>query len=141
MGFRLKIEGESETIELGMENINNISYKSDTPDDSNARATDLSTELIVSGKILAAVDGEPDQTKKLALWSLVSAEKADAYRNAVLEVIAGDQVVRKVTFPNSFVVDYTEEFGHTEGVGTFMLVIKQKKDKLPAVAIDGNYAK
>jgi hypothetical protein len=141
MGFRLTIEGESETIELGMENINSITYESDTPDDSNARATDLATVLVVSGKILAAVDGEPDHTKKLALWSLVNAEKADAYRNAVLEVIAGDQVVRKVTFPNSFVVDYTEEFGHTEGVGTFMLVLKQKKDKLPAVAIDGNYAK
>ena len=141
MGFRLTIEGESDTIKLGMENINDVSYESDTPNDSNARATDLSTILVISGKILAAVDGEPDQTKKLALWSLVNAEKADAYRNAVLEVIAGDQVVRKVTFPNAFVVDYTEDFGHTEGVGTFMLVIKQKKDKLPAVAIDGNYAK
>ncbi|MFO7820114.1 MAG: membrane-associated protease 1 [Halanaerobacter sp.] len=141
MGFRLTIEGQSETIKLGMENINDVSYRSDTPNDSNARATDLSTILTVSGKILAAVDGEPDQTKKLSLWSLVSAEKSDAYRNAVLEVIAGDQVVRKVTFPNSFVVDYTEDFGHTEGVGTFVLVLKQKKDKLPAVAIDGNYAK
>ena len=141
MGFRLTIEGQSETIELGMENINEITYQSDTPDDSNARATDLAAVLTVSGKILAAVDGEPDQTKKLALWSLISAEKADAYRNAVLEVIAGDQVVRKVTFPNSFVVDYTEEFGHTEGVGNFILILKQKKDKLPAVAIDGNYAK
>ncbi|MFO7820110.1 MAG: membrane-associated protease 1 [Halanaerobacter sp.] len=141
MGFRLTIEGQSETIKLGMENINDVSYEADTPNDSNARATDLSTILVISGKILAAVDGEPDQTKKLSLWSLVSAEKADAYRNAVLEVIAGDQVVRKVTFPNAFVVDYTEDFGHTEGVGTFMLVIKQKKDKLPAVAIDGNYAK
>jgi hypothetical protein len=123
-----------------MENINDVTYRSDTLADSNARATDLATEIVVSGKILATVDGEPDHTKKLALWSLVNAEKADAYRNTVLEVIAGDQVVRKVTFPNSFVVDYTEEFGHTEGVGTFILVLKQKKDKLPAVAIDGNYA-
>ena len=141
MGFRLTIEGQSETIKLGMENINDVSYRSDTPNDSNARATDLSTVIAVSGKILAGVEGEPDQTKKLALWSLVSAERADAYRNLVLEVISGDQVVRKVTFPNAFVVDYTESFGHTEGVGTFMLVLKQKKDKLPAVAIDGNYAK
>ncbi|MGM0501356.1 MAG: membrane-associated protease 1 [Bacillota bacterium] len=141
MGFRLLIEGESDTINLGMESIDNVTYRSDTPNDSNARATDLSTELVISGKILAAVDGDPDQTKKISLWSLVSAERADAYRNAVLEVIAGDQVVRKVTFPNAFVVDYTEDFGHTEGVGTFVLVLKQKKDKLPAVAIDGNYAK
>ncbi|MGM0368828.1 MAG: membrane-associated protease 1 [Bacillota bacterium] len=141
MGFRLKIEGESETIELGMENINDVTYRSDTPDDSDARATDLATELVVSGKILAAVDGEPDHTKKLAIWSLVNAESSDAYRNMVLEVIAGDQVVRKLTFPNSFIVDYTEEFGHTEGVGTFILVLRQKKDKLIDVAIDGNYAK
>ncbi|MGM0507965.1 MAG: membrane-associated protease 1, partial [Fusobacteriota bacterium] len=50
MGFRLTMEGESETIELGMENIENVTYKTDTPDDSNARATDVGAILTVTGK-------------------------------------------------------------------------------------------
>ncbi|MCX7746221.1 MAG: membrane-associated protease 1 [Clostridia bacterium] len=140
MGFKLKIEG-GETIELGMDNIQTVKYKTDTPDDSNARSTDVGSILEISGKILTAVDGEKaDDTMKLALWSLVPAEKADCYRKATLEVIAADQVVRKVYFPNAFVVDYTEEFGHTEGVGTFTLLIKQKKDKNDLVKIEGGYA-
>jgi hypothetical protein len=125
MGFRLKIEGAA-TIELGKDNITSASYKSDSPDASNAKATDIGTELKVSGKIITPVDGNPDDTKKIAAWSLVSAEKADAYRNATLEVIAGDQVVRKVNLPNAFIVDYEEDFGHAEGIGTFELFLKQK---------------
>ncbi|WP_018249143.1 hypothetical protein [Orenia marismortui] len=140
MGFRLTIEGQNETISLGMDNITTAHFKSDTPDDSNARATDLGSIMEVAGKIITPVDGEPDDTMKLATWSQVSAEKADAYRNVILEVIAGDQVVRKVTFPNAFVVDYTEDFGHTEGIGTFNLFIKQKKDKNELVTIEGGYA-
>ena len=140
MGFRLKVEGKNETIELGKDNIKKVSYRSDTPDDSNARATDLGMSLEISGKIITAVEGETDDTKKLAAWSQITAEKADAYRKATLEVIAGDQVVRKLTLPNAFVVDYTEDFGHDQGVGTFDLVIRQKKDKNDKVAIEGGYA-
>ncbi|OCL25325.1 membrane-associated protease 1 [Orenia metallireducens] len=141
MGFRLTVEGQNETIELGMDNITTVTYETDTPDDSNARSTDVGSVMHITGKIITAVDGEEaDDTMKLALWSLVSAEKSDAYRNATLEVIAADQVVRKVNFPNAFVVDYIEEFGHTEGVGTFSLFIKQKKDKNELVTIEGGYA-
>lgn len=141
MGFRLTIEGATESIVLGMDNIQTVTYQMDTPDDSNARATDVGTILKISGKIITAVDGdEADDTMKIALWSLVSAEKADAYRKATLEVIAADQVVRKVHFPNAFVVDYTEVFGDGEGVGTFELFIKQKKDKTELTTIEGGYA-
>ncbi|SJZ32099.1 membrane-associated protease 1 [Selenihalanaerobacter shriftii] len=140
MGFRLTIEGQSETILLEKDNITTASYKSDSPDGSNAKATDIGTELKVKGKIITAVEGEPDDTQKVANWSLVTAEKADAYRNAILEVIAGDQVVRKVTLPNAFIVDYEENFGHTEGIGTFDLFLKQKKDKNELVTMEGGYA-
>lgn len=57
-----------------------------------------------------------------------------------LEVIAADQVIRKIYFPNAFVVDYTESFGDTEGVGTFSIFIKQKKDKTEFAKIEGGYA-
>jgi len=140
MGFRLKVEG-SETIELGMDNIQTVKYDTDTPDDSNARSTDVGATLKLTGKIITATDGDSaDDTMKLALWSLVPAEKADCYRKVTLEVIAADQVIRKIYFPNAFVVDYNESFGDTEGVGTFSIFIKQKKDKTEFTKIEGGYA-
>lgn len=139
MGFILRVEG-AETIELGMDNIQQVVYDTDTPNDSNARSTDVGATMRISGKIITATDGDnADDTKKLALWSLVPAEKSDCYRKVTLEVIAADQVVRKVYFPNAFVVDYTETYGDTEGVGTFSLYIKQKKDKTEHATIDGGY--
>lgn len=141
MSSRLIIESADETIELGSDNIMAISYESDTPDDSNARASDIGSSLRIKGKIITAVDGEEaDDTRKLAIWSLIKAEKADAYRNATLEVIAADQVIRKINFPNAFVVDYIEDFDHAEGTGKFELVIRQKKDRNELVTIEGGYA-
>ena len=140
MGFKLKIEGQ-ENIELGVKSIVTVKFLTDTPDDSNARSTDLGTSVIVTGKILAAVGGdEADGTMKMGKWSLVPAEKADCYRKLTIEVIAADQVVRKFYFPNAFVVDYTENFGDEEGTGTFSLHMKQKKDKLSDVTVEGGYS-
>lgn len=140
MGFILKVEG-AETIELGMDNIRSVVYDTDTPDDSNARSTDVGATLRITGKIITATDGDnADDTIKLALWSIVPAEKADCYRKVTLEVIAADQVVRKIHFPNAFVVDYTERYGDTEGVGEFTLYIKQKKDKPNLPKIDGGFS-
>lgn len=140
MGFILKVEG-SETIELGLDSIMQVEYETDTPNDSNARSTDVGASLRIRGKILTATDGDnADDTMKLALWSLVPAERADCYRKVTLEVISADQVVRKIYFPNAFVVDYTERFGDTEGVGEFFLFVKQKKDKTDLATIEGGYA-
>ncbi|MCE5285309.1 MAG: membrane-associated protease 1 [Pelosinus sp.] len=139
MGFNVKIEG-NETIDLKKASIKTVLFKTDTPDDSNARSTDLGVTITISGKILAAVGGDnTDDTMKMATWSLVPAEKADCYRKVTVEVIAADQMVRKFSFPNAFVVDYTENYGDTEGTGTFELIVKQKKDKLPDVKIEGGY--
>ena len=140
MGFRVKVEG-AETIDLSIESIETVEFKTDTPDDSNARSTDQGTTLVVTGKILTPVGGEAaDSTIKLAQWSLVPAEKADCYRKITVEVISADQIIRKITYPNAFVVDYKENFGDTEGIGTFTLVARQKKDKLTAVTIEGGYS-
>ena len=141
MSSRLVIESPDETIELGSDNITGVIYESDTPDDSNARATDIGSSMIIKGKIITAVDGsEADDTRKIAIWSLVKAESADAYRDATLETIAADQVIRKINFPNAFVVDYTETFDHSQGVGQFELVLRQKKDRNELVSIEGGYA-
>ncbi|WP_058486183.1 hypothetical protein [Defluviitalea phaphyphila] len=140
MGLRLKIEG-AETIELNEHNIKTCEFYTDTPDDSNARSTDVVNTIKITGKILTAVDGEPaDDTMKIAKWSMVRAESADSYRKATVEVIVANQVVRKIHFPNAFIVDYTERYGDTEGVGEFDLTIRQKKDKFEFTTIDGGYS-
>ncbi|MCI9536650.1 MAG: membrane-associated protease 1 [Lachnospiraceae bacterium] len=140
MGFTLKVEGAT-TIDLGTTSVTGVKFRTDIPMDSNARSTDLGSTVEITGKILTAVDGDPfDSTRQLGLWALVPAEKSDCYRKVSIEVIAASQVVRKYTYPNAFVVDYKEDYGDTEGVGTFRLVIKQKKDKMTQVAVEGGYS-
>ena len=140
MGLRVKIEG-SESINLLETSIMTVDFGADIPHDSNARSTDLGSTVLITGKILAAVNGEAaDDTSKIARWSLVPAENSDCYRKVSIEVIAASQVVRKYTYPNAFVVDYKERYGDTEGVGTFTLIIKQKKDKMAQVTVEGGYS-
>ena len=67
MGFRLNVKGQTEEILLDKESILDVRYISETPDDSNARATDLSVILDIKGKILAAAGGDTeDDTRKVA---------------------------------------------------------------------------
>ncbi len=140
MGFRLKVEGGA-AIELNEQSIISVKFRTDIPKDSNARSTDLGSTVEITGKILTAVDGEPfDATKELGKWALVPAERADCYRKVTIDVIAASQEVRKYTYPNAFVVDYTENYGDEAGVGTFYLMIKQKKDKMANIAVEGGYA-
>ena len=134
MGFTLKVEGNT-TIELGTTSITGVKVSTDIPQDSNARSTDLGSTITVTGKILTAVDGDP-----LGLWALVPAENSDCYRKVTVEVIAASQVVRKYSYPNAFVVDYKEDYGDVEGIGTFKLIMKQKKDKMAQVSVEGGYS-
>ena len=124
-----------------MDNITTVKYISDTPDDSNARASDLGVVLEVNGKIITPVNGEEaDDTKKMAKWSLIPAESSDAYRELTLEVISGSVVVRKIDLPNAFILDYTEDYNDKGGVGEFKAIFKQKKEKIETVTIEGGYA-
>ena len=72
--------------------------------------------------------------------ALVPAENSDCYRKVTVEVIAASQVVRKYSYPNAFVVDYKEDYGDVEGIGTFKLIMKQKKDKMAQVSVEGGYS-
>ena len=140
MGIRLTIEG-AETISLDEHSIETCKFLTDTPDDSNARSTDVVNTMILTGRILTAVDGDAaDDTMKIAKWSVVKAESSDSYRKATVEIVSANQIVRKVHFPNAFVVDYQESYGDTEGIGEFTLVIRQKKDKFELTTIDGGYS-
>jgi hypothetical protein len=100
----------------------------------------LGATLVVTGKILTALEGaEVDDTIKLAKWSNVPAESADSYRDVTVRVIAAGQVVRQYNLPNAFVVDYSETFDDTAGTGRFNLIVKQKKDQLAKLTLDGGY--
>ena len=140
MGFTLKVEGNS-TIDLGKDSVTSVKVRTDIPQDSNARSTDLGSTITITGKILTAVDGDPfDSTRQLGLWALVPAENADCYRKVTIEVIASSQMIRKYTYPNAFVVDYREDYGDLEGVGTFTLIMKQKKDKMVNLKFEGGFS-
>ena len=140
MGMRLNIEG-SESIKLEETSITGIKFGADIPHDSNARSTDLGSTVLITGKILAPVDGEAaDDTSKLAKWSLIPAEKSDCYRKVQIDVINASQVVRQINIPNAFVVGYEEDFTDETGAGTFSLLIKQKKDKMSNLKFEGGFS-
>jgi len=138
MGFILKIEGP-EQVDLGVEDILTVSFDMETPDDANARSTDLGSTLTITGKIIPRLGGLKDETIKLAKWSKIPAEEEDAYQKLELDVINAGQTVRNFTFTHAFVVDYTEDFGSGEGIGTFTLRVRQKKDKTSEVGIAGGF--
>jgi hypothetical protein len=139
MGFEVKIEGNG-SVTIPKENILTVEFTTDIPKDSNARSTDLGSTLIITGKILAALDGAAaDQTIELGKWSVVPAEAADSYRKLEVSVTAANQVVRKITFPNAFVVDLSEDYADETGVGTFRLVVRQKKDLQRNIKIEGGF--
>ena len=64
---------------------------------------------------------------------------SNCYRKVTVEIIQAGIVERKYYFPNAFVVNYNEDFGDSDGVGTFSLVVKQKKDKMAGITIEGGY--
>lgn len=137
MGFRISIKGLNDNIILEKDNILSVKFISDTPNESNARATDLSIGLEINGKI---TNEKKDDTKKLALWSLVPAEVQDCYRNCTLETIIAGSVIRKINLSTAFIVDYNENFDTKNGTGLFSLILKQKKEKISEVVIEGGYS-
>lgn len=137
MGFIVTI---GNNINLGIETVKTVDLLIATPQDSNARTTDLGVTLKVTGKVLTVLDEGSESTVELATWAMVPVEQADCYRNVTVKVVAANQVVRQYTLTNAFVVDYQETYGDTEGVGTFELIVKQKKDKVQKILITGGYA-
>ena len=139
MGFRVKITGGND-VEFMEDVITGVKFISDTPDASNARSTDLGLILKIVGRINFSLGAEmEDSTVELANWALMPSDQADCYRSVEVQVINGGQVVRQYTYPNAFVMDYTEDLNDEEGVGTFTIHLKQKKDLNPKVELKGNF--
>lgn len=139
MSYRVKVDG-MDSFEIAKECVKSVKFTVDIPLDSNARTKDVGSTMVITGRILTAVDGDPfDSTRKLALWSAVPAEKADCYRKVTVEHVAAGVMERKYYFSNAFVLDYHEDYGDVEGTGTFTLTIKQKKDKIANITVEGGY--
>ncbi len=139
MSLRVTVNGAS-SFEIAKECVQKIKFRTDIPLDSNARTKDVGSTLEISGKILVSTDGDPfDTTRQLALWSVVPAEEALAYRQVEVEILNAGLVERKYSFPRAFVVDYKEDFSNSDGIGQFTITIKQKKDKLDKIEIEGGY--
>ena len=119
MGFILNVEGTT----LGVETIKTVEFDVASPDDSNAKTTDVAVTATITGKILTMLDDGTEATVDLAKWSMISCEEATCYKNVVIQSTAAGQMVREYTMPNAFVVDYSETYDDIEGVGTFRLVI------------------
>ena len=140
MGFRLEIDGAG-PVKLTERAITKVVFDSEIPQDSNARATDNGAALKIWGKLLFSLGGqEQDSTLNLAQWSLVPSESADSYRTVKVDVISASQVVRQITLPTAFVMEYREALDAETGVGSFYLHVKQKKDQTSKVAIDGEFS-
>lgn len=136
MGFILNVEGTT----LGVETIKTVNFAVEGPNESNAKTTDVAVTATITGKILTMLDDGTEGTVDLANWAMTTSDNAASYKNVVIKSIAAGQVVREYTMPTAFVVDYTENYDDTEGVGTFTLVVRQKKDKLSTITITGGYA-
>ena len=65
---------------------------------------------------------------------------SDCYRKVQFDFVNASQIVRQITIPNAFVVDYEEDFTDDTGAGTFHLLIKQKKDKMTNLKFEGGFS-
>lgn len=140
MGFRMKVAGPEE-ITLNEKEVKQVEYKILTPPDSDARSTDLGAEIKAWGKIIPSIaSAETEPSIGLHKWSVIPAERPDCYRQVEMDVISAGVVVRKISLPNAFVIEYDEDFSDTTGNGTFYLHIRQKKDKITGVTIEGGFA-
>ena len=139
MGYNVKIKGNSGTIELNRKIVASCQFMMDSPDDSNAKATDVGMKLKITGRILAVIDGGTDESIKLSEWALLGSESADSYKDVVVTNTTTGMVVREFNFPNAFALSYHESFGDETGVGEFTLVLRQKKDMNKKIMVNGYF--
>ena len=117
------------------EEIIDVSFSSKIPEDSFARSSDIEAELVIRGKVSFDADKlfMRDAAKSMATWALVKPESADAYKKVTVENQHAT-APRKYEFSHAFVVAYNEEFTKTDG--EFVLVLKQKKDRIDGIVIE-----
>ena len=135
----IKVTGKTGTIEIGGRHITNIKYVVVTPDDSNARSTDVTYKLIVAGRIIPEIGGSSgERVLPLEEWSRVQ-HGVDLYREVEAGFTAEGMTVRQYNFNKAFVLDYNEKYDDKSGTGDFEIVVCQKKDHNKDVKIEGGF--
>ena len=139
MPYLFKAEG-IHSADLPRENVTSFNTNTETPRTNDGRGTDTAVTLCVTGQIRSVAEGSPvkDETINLARWA-TEYEDAKAYSSATATAVSAGQVLRRVVYPYAFVVGYSEKFSIKEGVGTYNLVVRQKKDLLDQVVNTGGY--
>ena len=117
------------------EEVQGIWFDSKIPTDSTVRSASIETTITIKGRVSFDKDKlfMRDATKELATWSMVRPESPDSYKNLTVEYLH-DTAPRKYTFTHAFVISYHEE--NDESDGSFVLVMKQKKDRLDGVTVE-----
>lgn len=134
--YTMKVEG-GEAISL--KELDAVVFKSDSPNDADAKSNRTSYILEVSGKIVQGVNEK--ETIKVVNWSLLPAGAKDVERKVTVELVKGNKVVRQYIFTHAFIVDYGEHIGEG-GVGSFSVMLKQNRALNGAkVEVTGGYDK
>jgi hypothetical protein len=100
--------------------INDIRFYTLQSDDYSSRHTNNRSSIKITGYI-----DTDESTVGLYNWALLPATNPDCYKEITVEHYKSGKLLRKVTFSKAFVVDYSEEYSNDEGVGFFMLHIRQ----------------
>jgi len=135
----LRVIGKNKPIEISESHILEIEYQVITPDDSNARSTDVIYKLIVTGRIIPEVGGTTGEiVLDLDKWSRVQ-HGTDLYRSVEAGYSAEGYKMRTYYLNKAFVQDYVESFDDQSGTGTFRIELCQKKDHNYAVRVEGGF--
>lgn len=138
MAYKFKLEG-IHSAELPQENVKSFSAHTETPRTNDGRGTDTAVTMTMSGPIRSVDDSAiADETINLAKWA-TEYDEAKAYSKATATAEASGQVLRSDVYPNAFVVSYSEKFEIGAGVGTYKIVLRQKKDLLELIENTGGY--
>ncbi|MBQ3544192.1 MAG: hypothetical protein IJA34_04305 [Lachnospiraceae bacterium] len=135
MKYEVKISGPV-NIELSADEVTGVKFLSDSPNDANARSSELTLSATVEGKILydALTEVQSDQ---LAAWAVKDHEEESDY--ATVEITctgANASVARKVTLTSAFLAAYNESFNGNSSIGRFKAVFKQVKTKNSAFTVE-----
>lgn len=116
MGFKVSISDGT----LLEESITSIRFYTDPPGDS---VYDIRTYPVNSIAITGNIDTD-EGTVNLYKWALIPASNPECYKSITVEQSHAGETVRKVSFPKAFVVNYSENFSNSSGVGMFSLYIR-----------------
>ena len=116
------------------EEVLKVEIESITPDNSEARSSNVNVSLIITGKISYDSDKVfmKDSTREIAAWSMLKPDSPATYKAVTVE-FDHTGVKRTYTLENAFVVSFTERFEDQNG--HFVLKVRQKKDRLSGVKI------